>query len=127
MTIKFILTAFSFKVIGTLGRIPNGRLVPLSKPERFLVSGKSAGQPSAFQAIEDRILTDAPSSMIVPAITILYIWTMILYGILAWNWGLPSWFQSKDITRLLGGGTEYTAGYDPDDAPSCDKGVGTLP
>src|SRR5579859_837537 len=101
MTNTFISTVFPFNVIGTLGRIPNGRLVPLSKPERFLISGKSAGQPSAFQAIEDRILTDAPSSMIVPAITILYIWTIILNGILAGNRGQPSWFQSKDTTRLL--------------------------
>ena len=92
--------------MGTLGRIPNGRLVPLSKPVRFLISGKSAGEPSAFQAVEERILTDAPSSMMVPAMTILYIWTIILNGMLAGKRGLPSWFQSKETTRLLGGGTE---------------------
>ena len=48
-------------------------------------------------------------------------------GTLAGNRGLPSWFQSKDTTRLLGGGTEYTAGYDPDDVPSYDKGMGAFP
>ena len=59
--------------MGTPGRIPNGQLVPLSKPVRFLISGKSDGEPSAFQAVEERILIEAPSSMMVLAITILYI------------------------------------------------------
>ena len=64
---------FPLNVMGTLGRIPNGRLVPLSKPVRFLISGKSDGEPSAFQEVEERILIEAPSSMMVLAITILYI------------------------------------------------------
>ena len=62
---------FLLKVIGKLGRIPNGRLVPLSKPVRFHISGKSDGEPSTFQAVEERILTEAPSSMIVPDTIIL--------------------------------------------------------
>jgi len=37
--------------MGTLGRIPNGRLVPLLKTVRFLISGRSGGEPSASQAI----------------------------------------------------------------------------
>jgi len=54
------------KVIDNLGRIPNGQLVPLLKPNKFCVTGISDGKPSTFQAVEERILTDAPSSMIVP-------------------------------------------------------------
>ena len=92
--------------MGTLGRIPNGRLVPLLKPVRFLISGRIGGEPSASQAIEERILTDAPSSMMVPSMTILFACTMIRNGILVSKWGLPSRFQSKETTRLLRGGTE---------------------
>ena len=97
---------FLLNVMGTLGRIPNGRLVPLSKPIRFLISGRSDGETSASQAIEERILTDAPSSMMVLAMTILYACTIIRNGTLASKWGLPSRFQSKETTRFLGGGTE---------------------
>lgn len=78
--------------MGTLGRIPNGRLVPLSKPIKFLISGKSGGEPSASQAIEERILTNASSSMMVLAMTILYGCTMIRNGTLAGKRGLPSRF-----------------------------------
>ncbi len=45
--------------MGTLGRIPNGQLVP------------GDGEPSAFQAFEERILIETPSHMMVPAMTIL--------------------------------------------------------
>ena len=62
---------FLLKVIGKFGRIPNGQLVPLLKPDRFRISGRSDGEPSAFQAVEERILTEAPSSMMVPTMTIL--------------------------------------------------------
>jgi len=78
--------------MGTLGRIPNGRLVPLLKPVRFLILGRSDGKPSASQAIEERILTDAPSSMMVPAMTILYACTMIRNGTLAGKRGLVTRF-----------------------------------
>ena len=97
---------FLLNVIGTLGRIPNSQLVPLSKPVRFLISGKSDGGTSAFQVVEERILTEVPSSMMALAMTILYICAMIRNGTLAGKRGLPSRFQSKEMTRLLGGGTE---------------------
>ena len=78
--------------MGTLGRIPNGRLVPLSKPMRFFISGRSDGEPSTSQAIEETILTDAPSSMMVPYMTILYACTIIRNGTIAGKQGLPSRF-----------------------------------
>ena len=65
------VNGFLLKVMVTFGRIRKGRLVPLSMPVRFLISGKSDGEPSAFQAVEERILTEAPSSMMVPTMTIL--------------------------------------------------------
>ena len=62
---------FLLKLIGNLGRIPNGQLIPLLKPDKFCVTSISDGEPSAFQAVEERILTDAPSSMVVPETIIL--------------------------------------------------------
>lgn len=71
---------FPLEVIGNLGRIPNGQLVPLLKPNRFCVTGISSGEPSAFHAVEERILTDAPSSIIVSNTIILQTCTMIWKG-----------------------------------------------
>ena len=65
------MNGFLLKVIGKFGRIPNGRLVPLLKPDKFQISGRSDGEPSAFEEVEERILTKAPSSMIVPTMIIL--------------------------------------------------------
>ena len=102
----FMRTIFLLNIMGTLGRIPNGQLVPLLKAIRFLISSRSDGKPNSSQAIEERILIDTPSSMMVPAMTILYACTMIQNGTLAGKRGLPSRFESKETTRLLGGGTE---------------------
>ena len=81
---------FLLKVIGTFGRIPNNRLVALLKPDKFQISGRSDGEPSAFQAVEERILMEAPSSIIVPAMIILYNCTMILNGTLDGRRGFAS-------------------------------------
>ena len=71
---------FPPKVIGNLGRIPNGELVSLLKPNKFCVTGTSHGEPSIFQAVEERILIDAPSSIIVSETIILQNCTMMQKG-----------------------------------------------
>ena len=68
---------FPPKVIGNYGRIPNGLLVPLLKANKFWVTGTSGSEPSAYQVVEERIFTDAPSSIIVLGTIILQTCTMI--------------------------------------------------
>jgi hypothetical protein len=50
--------------IGNQGRIPNYSLISLSKSNNSCEEDTSSGDPRDFQAEEDKIFAEAPSSII---------------------------------------------------------------
>jgi hypothetical protein len=57
-----------------------------------------------FQVVEDKILKEAPSYIIVHWILFPQICTMIWKGMQEGRWGSINIVQSKEITSILGGG-----------------------
>ena len=72
------------------------------KSSIWSVDGTSWGQPKSFQVIEDRILTESPSSTIVQSMLLTVTHTNIWKGIVEWIRDYVRLLQSKEITSVLG-------------------------
>ena len=64
------------------------------------------GKPRSYQVVEDKILIEDPSSIILLWMSIdENTWKIIWKGTHEGRWGATRWFQSKEMTSELGGGT----------------------
>lgn len=63
----------------------------------------TSGEPKAFQEVEDKMLTEAPSYRMVWYMYLLVVSTIIWKGILEGRCGSTKLSQSKGVTSVLGG------------------------
>ena len=84
-TITSTQTVFPSKVIGKWGRIPKGAVGLRFKSSIWSVAGTIAGEPMGCQAVEDRMLREAPSSTIVQSILLVVIHMDIWKETLQWR------------------------------------------
>ena len=80
----------------------------------FCLIGTSLGGAKAFQEVEDKILTEAPSSTCVWCMSLPPSLTMIWKGMEEGRRGSGSLFQSKEKTSTLGGDSVETGEMPPD-------------
>ena len=94
-------TVFHPKVIWKWERISKGAIGILLNSTIWLVVGTSLGEPISFQAFEDIILTESPSSTIVQSMILAVTHTYFLKGTVDWRQDVFILIQSKEMTSLL--------------------------